>query len=172
MSKPARFLYAPYRLRRESYERVTIPMRVSSSSHYPDRRDGTSLFVERRTQGPVAVGDIFGAVNALFSGFAFAGLFLQSFCNIEELKLQREDLRQQREELSLTRAEFERQNATLAAQRFEGAFFQMMRMHGENVLAMRVIDNWFELATKMFSILRNTFHQQYEYIFAMNRTAQ
>lgn len=46
-------------------------------------------------------GDVFGAVNALFSGLAFAGL-------IFAILLQREDLELQREELSLTRAELAR----------------------------------------------------------------
>jgi hypothetical protein len=46
-------------------------------------------------------GDVFGVVNALFSGFAFAGLILA-------ILLQREDLELQREELSLTRLELTR----------------------------------------------------------------
>lgn len=46
-------------------------------------------------------GDIFGAVNALFSGLAFAGV-------IFAILLQREDLELQRQELSLTRQELAR----------------------------------------------------------------
>lgn len=46
-------------------------------------------------------GDVFGAVNALFSGLAFAGL-------IVAILLQREDLALQREELTLTRKELAR----------------------------------------------------------------
>ena len=46
-------------------------------------------------------GDLFGAVNALFSGFAFAGL-------IYAILLQREDLSLQRTELELTRQELQR----------------------------------------------------------------
>lgn len=46
-------------------------------------------------------GDVFGAVNALFSGLAFAGL-------ITAILLQREDLELQREELTLTRKELSR----------------------------------------------------------------
>lgn len=46
-------------------------------------------------------GDVFGAVNALFSGLAFAGL-------IFAILLQREDLELQRQELTLTRHELAR----------------------------------------------------------------
>ncbi len=46
-------------------------------------------------------GDVFGAVNALFSGLAFAGV-------IFAILLQREDLELQREELALTRQELAR----------------------------------------------------------------
>ena len=46
-------------------------------------------------------GDVFGAVNALFSGLAFAGLIYTVF-------LQREELSLQRKELELTRQELQR----------------------------------------------------------------
>lgn len=46
-------------------------------------------------------GDLFGAVNATFSGLAFAGL-------IYAILLQREDLQLQRNELELTRQELQR----------------------------------------------------------------
>jgi hypothetical protein len=46
-------------------------------------------------------GDTFGAANALFSAFAFAGI-------IYAIILQREDIRLQREDLRLTREEFRR----------------------------------------------------------------
>ena len=75
-------------------------------------------------------GDQFGAVNALFSGLAFAGLIYTIILQRHDLKLQRRDLRLQREELALTRkemeeqtAEFEKQNETLKIQRFENTFF-------------------------------------------------
>jgi hypothetical protein len=49
-------------------------------------------------------GDMFGSVNALFSGLALAGIILT-------ILLQRKELKLQREELQDTRAEFETQNA-------------------------------------------------------------
>ena len=68
------------------------------------------------------IGDMFGAVNALFSGLAFAGI-------IYTILLQREELREQRHELELTRLEFKQQNDTLKLQRFESTFFNMMDLH-------------------------------------------
>ncbi len=78
-------------------------------------------------------GDQFGAVNALFSGLAFAGLIYTIILQRRDLELQRNDLKLQREELALTRkemeeqtAEFEKQNETLRIQRFENTFFNML----------------------------------------------
>lgn len=53
-------------------------------------------------------GDMFGAVNTLFSGLAFAAVVYAILLQRDDLQLQREDLRLQREELRLTRAELER----------------------------------------------------------------
>lgn len=76
-------------------------------------------------------GDMFGAVNALFSGLAFAGL-------IYTVWLQRKELQLQRTELSLTRIELEgqklqlaAQNETLRKQNFEDTFFQLLRLHND-----------------------------------------
>jgi hypothetical protein len=54
------------------------------------------------------VGDTFGAVNALFSGLAFAGLLITLMMQRDELKLQREELQLQREEMQQMRAEYAR----------------------------------------------------------------
>lgn len=49
-----------------------------------------------------AFGDMFGAINALFSGLAFAGIIFTILRQREELKLQRKELELTREELSRT----------------------------------------------------------------------
>ncbi len=59
-------------------------------------------------------GDMFGAVNALFSGFAFAILILALWLQRQELSLQREELQHTREELRRTA---DAQEATLAVLR-------------------------------------------------------
>lgn len=63
-------------------------------------------------------GDQFGAVNALFSGLAFAGLIFTIILQKKELALQREELTQTREELKGQKEQLEEQNKTLKIQRF------------------------------------------------------
>lgn len=48
-------------------------------------------------------GDLFGSVNALFSGLAFAALIITIFLQRKELELQRDELRLQREEMEKSR---------------------------------------------------------------------
>lgn len=74
-------------------------------------------------------GDMFGSINALFSGLAMAGIILTILLQRKELKLQREELRD-------TRGEFEKQNETLRLQRFENTFFSMISIHLEMVQSL------------------------------------
>lgn len=71
-------------------------------------------------------GDSFGAVNALISALAFAGV-------IVTFRLQRKELDLQRKELEAQRAEFAQQNKTLKLQRFENTFFHMMELQQQIV---------------------------------------
>jgi hypothetical protein len=72
------------------------------------------------------LGDMFGTVNALFSGLAFAGI-------IFTILLQRKELGYQRKELRETRAEFVIQNKTLKNQRFENTFYNLVSLHNQIV---------------------------------------
>jgi hypothetical protein len=74
-------------------------------------------------------GDMFGSINALFSGLALAGIILT-------ILLQRKELKLQREELQETRHEFETQNETLKLQRFENTFFNLLNQHHQIVNAI------------------------------------
>lgn len=71
-------------------------------------------------------GDMFGAVNALFSGWAFVGVIVAILLQKEELELQRKELKE-------TRKEFKDQNETMKRQRFENTFFNMMSLLNETV---------------------------------------
>jgi len=71
-------------------------------------------------------GDSFGAVNALISAFAFAGV-------IVAIVIQRNELRLQRKDLELQRNEFSTQNKTLQLQRFENTFFNMLSLQQQIV---------------------------------------
>lgn len=62
-------------------------------------------------------GDMFGAVNALFSGLAFAGLIYTIAVQRQELSLQRESIEMQTEELKLQRQETARSANELEDQR-------------------------------------------------------
>lgn len=61
-------------------------------------------------------GDLFGAVNALFSGLAFAGLYSALKVQQSQLELQRNELTLQREELRMQREEMIASRAELANQ--------------------------------------------------------
>ena len=85
-----------------------------------------------------AFGDMFGVVNALFSGLAFAGILIALYMQKHELELQREELSATREELKLQRIamegqkkQLEIQNKTSEKQRFENTFFQLLDLHHE-----------------------------------------
>jgi len=74
-------------------------------------------------------GDMFGAVNALFSGLAFAGVIIALYLQKQELSLQREELEETREELKGQKEQLEQQNLTFKKQRFENTFFQLLQSH-------------------------------------------
>ena len=59
-------------------------------------------------------GDMFGAINALYSGLAFAGVVYAIVLQRQELELQRQELALTREELAGTRSAQESQAKTLA----------------------------------------------------------
>lgn len=61
-------------------------------------------------------GDVFGAVNALFSGLAFTGLIYTVFLQREELSLQRKELELTRQELKRTAQAQEQSEVALRAQ--------------------------------------------------------
>ncbi|MBE9460594.1 putative phage abortive infection protein [Dyadobacter subterraneus] len=68
-------------------------------------------FIDSENRG--TFGDKFGAVNALFSGLALAGI-------IYSLSMQKQELALQRQELTATRNEFRQQN-------FENVFFNLLK---------------------------------------------
>lgn len=73
-------------------------------------------------------GDLFGAVNALFSGLAFAGLVITIIQQRHDLQLQSEAINQTNEELKQQTKEFDIQNVTLQRQQFDNTFFELLHM--------------------------------------------
>lgn len=90
-----------------------------------------NFFVER--SGSVGqkslFGDSFGAVNALVSAFAFAGMIVSFFMQRSELRLQRKELQENRQEMSQQTAQFTAENRNLEIQRFENFFYNMLNLH-------------------------------------------
>ncbi len=75
---------------------------------------------------PSEFGDMFGAVNALFAGLAFAALIAAIYYQREELKLQREELKLQRAELAGQRKQLEEQNRNIRRRDAEDTFFRLL----------------------------------------------
>ena len=93
-------------------------------------------------EAPGTFGDTFGAINSLFSGFAFVGLIYAIILQQQELGLQREELRLQRAEAEATRLEIKgqkeqaiTQNETMKMQTFENMFFQLLKNQNDIVLS-------------------------------------
>lgn len=84
-------------------------------------------------------GDMFGAVNALFSGLAFATLIYTTWMQREELALQREELASTRLELAGQKEQLEQQSVTFELQRFESTFFSLLEAHGQIVSTMDLV---------------------------------
>jgi hypothetical protein len=84
-------------------------------------------------------GDMFGAVNALFSGLAFATLIYTAWMQRDELALQREELAATRSELTGQKLQLQEQTRTFALQRFEDSFFALLRTHSEIVDSMDIV---------------------------------
>lgn len=85
-------------------------------------------------------GDMFGAVNALFSGLAFAGVIFAILLQRKELQLQRRELELTRGELAAQKQEMALQNQTLLKQSFENTFFQLLGLQQEIVSSIDLIN--------------------------------
>lgn len=105
------------------------------------------------------IGDMFGAVNALFSGMAFAGIVITLLLQRNDLALQREDLALQREELKLTRDELKR--TADAQEESEKA----LRRQAENLKisaklsALNTLVNYYSNELERLGKLSPTYHQ-------------
>lgn len=90
---------------------------------------------------PGEFGDLFGSINALFSGLAFAGLIYTIILQKQELSLQRKELISTRIEIRGQREQLEKQTIALNLQNFENTFFQLLRFHSEITASLEVTDS-------------------------------
>ena len=86
-----------------------------------------------------SVGASFGALSALFTGLAFAGLIVtivqqkrQLGMQSDELKLQRKELKATRKVLKKQNKEFRLQSETMKRQQFENIFFKLIDFYQAN----------------------------------------
>lgn len=101
----------------------------------------TWYFVPRwykRPETAAALGDMFGVVNALFSGLALAGVIIAISLQSKELGLQREELEATREELRGQKEQLTLQQETMARQRFENTFFHHMELLNSIIASMDI----------------------------------
>lgn len=75
------------------------------------------------------LGDIYGGINALFSGLAFAALIYTVYLQRKELSFQRQELAETREVFEKQEKQMQGQNQALRKQIFESRFFQWVNLH-------------------------------------------
>lgn len=103
------------------------------------------LLIDNAERG--TFGDMFGGLNALFSGCAFVGVIVAILMQSAELKLQREELTDTRKVLDGQKEQLEAQSITLSKQNFENTFFELLRMHND-------ITNSIDLVSKSAKITK------------------
>lgn len=86
-------------------------------------------------------GDMFGGVNALFSGLAFGGVVFAILLQRKELILQRKELKFTRAEFEGQKIQLEAQNKTLQKQNFENTFFELLRLQNEITQSIDLVDS-------------------------------
>lgn len=93
-------------------------------------------------------GDLFGVVNALFSGLAFAGLIITIRQQHKDLEYQRTAIHQTNLEMQSQTVEFEKQNDTLKQEQFESTFFKMLEVQQSIVNDLYASDSHKERVTE------------------------
>lgn len=115
-------------------------------------------------------GDLFGAVNALFSAFALTGIILTIYLQSRELEYQREELELTRNEIKGQRVEMEKQSEIFEFQRFENNYFNLLKALNEttsNLNIEKYNDNndVFDIIAgkKCFTYFLNEFEEEYKH---------
>lgn len=109
-------------------------------------------------------GDMFGVINALFSGLAFGGVIYAILLQRKELQLQRKELQLTRGELQGQREQMKTQNSTLKQQNFEATFFQLLRLHNDITNAIDLVNrsNKVTKGRDCFKVFYNRYKELWE----------
>lgn len=119
-------------------------------------------FAFGKIDNPGIFGDMFGSINALFSGFALLGIILTIYLQTRELELQRIELTETREVIKDQKQEMSQQNSTLSLQRFENSFFNLLSSHTSIVSEIEMRDK--HVISKILSSGRNCFEIFYRHL--------
>ncbi len=92
--------------------------------YYPMFIGNQISFIEIALEKPNEFGDLYGALNTLFSGFAFLGIIASIFIQSEELNDTRREIAKQTEQ-------FSSQTDAMFKQSFENTFFQLLGLNNE-----------------------------------------
>ncbi|WP_323881400.1 putative phage abortive infection protein [Aeromonas caviae] len=96
-------------------------------------------------------GDVYGALNTLFSGLAFSGVIIS-------IVLQSIELRATRKEMNSQVLQFEQQTEAMQKQVFESSFFSMMNLHNDISSNLRSEDKFKILFLKLNDVAEDTPH--------------
>ena len=107
-------------------------------------------------------GDMFGGVNALFSGLAFLGVIYAILLQRKELRLQRLELRMTRRELEGQRKALSTHSDTAKKQNFESTFFQLLQLYNQIIESMDIEISGRQVTGRdCFGFLRGQLHKMY-----------
>lgn len=87
-------------------------------------------------------GDMFGAVNALFSGMAFVGVFYAIMIQRNEIKIARLDVKYTKTILDEQKQQMEEQNNSTKKQVFENTFFKMLDILIDTTIKIEIKSNY------------------------------
>ncbi|WP_447766883.1 putative phage abortive infection protein [Aeromonas veronii] len=96
-------------------------------------------------------GDVYGALNTLFSGLAFSGVIIS-------IVLQSIELKATRKEMNAQALQFELQTEAMQKQVFESSFFSMMNLHNTITSNLRNEDKFRELFFDLRDVAEDTHH--------------
>lgn len=98
---------------------------------------GMGYYANSQGENRGTFGDMFGAVNALFTGLAFAGIIMTIRLQMKELKLQRMELKDTRGELRGQKEQLALQASTLQRQAADANFFRMLEIFRAMAIGIR-----------------------------------
>ncbi|MFZ2951109.1 MAG: hypothetical protein WA003_16660 [Desulfuromonadaceae bacterium] len=112
-------------------------------------------------------GDMFGAVNALFSGLAFGGVIYAILLQRKELALQRSELELTRNELEGQKLQLKAQNKTLEKENFENTFFLLLNLQQQILqdIDIRLKEQKVLRGRRCFRYLYKEYVEEYEKCF-------